>query len=110
MGQTKVYPVANTETFVVMQVATGKGSDSQWFDYRPTFFSDPVRVEWPDDTMFAALPSETAGYLLNHGYARPMTEAEVEAYTAPTEAPEPPPQPKARKPREKETTDDSSTL
>jgi hypothetical protein len=92
-----------------MQVVTAKGPDSQWFDYLPTFFGAPVRVEWPDDTMFAALPTETAGYLLNHGYARPMTEAEVEAYTAPAKPPEPPPQLKSRK-REKETTDDSSNL
>jgi hypothetical protein len=92
-----------------MQIASGVGTDSQWFDYRPTFFSDPVRVEWDKGTMFAALPPDTAGYLLNHGYARPMTEAEVEAYTAPAQEPDPPPQPKSRK-REKETTDDSSNL
>jgi len=92
-----------------MQIVTAKGPDSQWFEYRPTFFSDPIRVEWPDDTMFAALPTDTAGYLLNHGYARPMTEAEVEAYTAPAKQPDPPPAPKPRK-REKETSDDSSNL
>ena len=81
-----------------MQIVTAKGSDSQWFEYRPTFFSEPIRVEWPDDTMFAALPSETAGYLLTHGYARPMTEAEVEAYTAPAkEVMDLPPLPKSRK-------------
>ena len=56
--------MADTETLVVMQVASGKGADSQWFDYRPSFFSDPVRIEWDKDTMFAALPADTAGYLL----------------------------------------------
>ena len=78
-----------------MQIASGKGVDSQWFDYRPSFFSDPVRIEWDKDTMFAALPADTAGYLLSRGYARPMTESEVEAYTAP--APEPVPAPKPKK-------------
>ena len=109
MGQAKVYTVADTETFVVMQIVSAKGTDSQWFEYRPTFFADPIRVEWPDDTMFAALPPDTAGYLLNHGYARPMTEAEVEAYTAPAKEPDPPPVAKPRK-REKETSNDSSDL
>ena len=78
-----------------MQIASGAGADSQWFDYRPSYFSDPVRVEWDKGTMFAALPADTAGYLLSRGYARPMTDAEVEAYTAP--APEPVPAPKPRK-------------
>ena len=78
-----------------MQVASGAGPDSQWFDYRASFFGDPIRVEWDKDTMFAALPSDTANYLLKQGYARPMTESEVEAYTAP--APEPVPAPKPRK-------------
>jgi len=92
-----------------MQVVSGQGTDSQWFEYRPSYFSAPVRVEWDKDTMFAALPADTAGFLLTRGYARPMTEAEVEAYTAPAKTPEPPPAPKPRK-REKETTDDSSNL
>jgi hypothetical protein len=92
-----------------MQVATGRGTDTQWFDYRPAYFADPVRIEWPSDTMFAGLPPDAAGYLVNHGYARPMTEAEVEAYTAPAKEPDPPPVAKPRK-REKETTDDSSSL
>ena len=83
-----------------MQVASGTGPDSQWFDYRTTFFGDTMRVEWDKGTMFAALPSDTASYLLKQGYARPMTESEVEAYTAPAE-PVPPPPPKPRK-RDKE--------
>jgi hypothetical protein len=89
-----------------MQVVSGTGVDSKWFDYRPSFFSDPVRIEWPMDTMFAALPADVAGYLLFHGYARPMTDAEVEAYTAPA-APldEPPPKPSKK---EKETRHDRS--
>jgi hypothetical protein len=71
-----------------MQVASGKGADSQWFDYRTTFFGPVIRVEWDLDTMYAALPSEAAGYLLAHGYAKPMTDAEIEAYTAPPAEPE----------------------
>jgi hypothetical protein len=62
---------------------TGKNDDIQWFTYLPGFFNDPIRIEWDSDTKFAALPADAAGYLLSHGYARPMTDAEVEAYTAP---------------------------
>ena len=101
MGTTKVDVVADTETLVVMLVASGKTVDSQWFDYRPDYFMPIVRVEWDADTMFAALPSETAGYLLSNGYARPMTDAEVEEYTKPAAAPPPPvakPKPKGDQP------------
>jgi len=73
-----------------MRYASGQGSDTQWFDYRPAFFGDIVRVEWDKDTMFAALPKDTANYLVKHGYARPMTEQEVEEYTSPPATAEPP--------------------
>ena len=85
-----------------MQVKSGEGGDSQWFDYRPSYFSDPVRVEWDKDTMFAALPSDTAGFLLARGYARPMTKAEVEAYSEPAPAPVPAPKPRKKAPVEPE--------
>ena len=91
-------PVAATETNVVMLVVSGTGPDTQWFDYRPAFFQPVIRVEWEKDTMFAALPNDVAGYLLSHGYARAMTEAEIEEYTAPPEpAPESVSAPEARK-------------
>jgi hypothetical protein len=83
MGAAKVYPVADAESYVVMLAKSGQGEDSQWFDYKPSYFSPSTRIEWDTGTMFAALPAETAAYLVNHRYARPMTEAEVEAYTAP---------------------------
>lgn len=60
-----------SETVVEMLVVSGQGSDSQWFEYRPTFFGDIVRVEWNIDTMQAELPSNIAEYLLKNGYARP---------------------------------------
>jgi hypothetical protein len=71
-----------------MNVATGQGADSQWFDYKPSYFMPTVRIEWDKGTKFAALPPEAANYLITHGYARPMTDAEIEAYTAP-ELPKP---------------------
>jgi len=73
-----------------MNVVTGQGEDSQWFDYKPSYFSATVRIEWDKGTKFAALPPEAANFLINHGYARPMTDAEVEAYTAPATETEPP--------------------
>lgn len=91
-------PVAAAETNVVMLVVSGSGPDTQWFDYRPAFFQPIIRVEWELGTMFAALPDDVAGYLLSHGYARAMTEAEIEEYTAPPEpAPESVSAPEARK-------------
>lgn len=80
---TQTQSVAAAETNVVMLVVSGSGPDTQWFDYRPGFFYPVIRVEWEKDTMFAALPDDVAGYLLSHGYARAMTETEIEEYTAP---------------------------
>jgi len=45
-----------------MQVASGTGPDSQWFDYRTTFFGDTMRVEWDKGTMFAALAVILGGF------------------------------------------------
>jgi hypothetical protein len=75
------------ESFVVMLRMTGEDDDSRWFEYRPTFFGDIVRVEWDKGTMNAAFPTEAAGWLLRNGYAREMTEAEVDAYTTPIDIP-----------------------
>lgn len=54
---------------VRMLVSSGKGEDSQWFDYRPSFFGDIIRVEWDLGTMDAALHSDVAEFLIKHGYA-----------------------------------------
>lgn len=83
---------AATDVFVEMRVVSGHGADTQWFDYSPGYFMDPIRIEWDLGTMFAALPPGAAGYLLKNGYARAMTEAEIEEYTgAAKKLPEPPP-------------------
>lgn len=78
-----------------MQVVSGKGQDSQWFDYRSVHFQPVNRVEWPLDTMLAALPAATASYLVGRNYARRATDAEVEAYTSSVKT-EPEPEPEAK--------------
>jgi hypothetical protein len=80
MGATKVDVVAAAETLVVMQVVSGHNKDTQWFTYMPSFFGQPIRIEWDRDTMFAALPSDVANYLIGRGYARLMTDAEIAEY------------------------------
>ena len=71
---------------VVMAVASGAGQETQWFDYRPAFFSEIVRVEWDKDTMNVVLPVEVSDYLLRHRYARVMTDKEAQAYNGVLEA------------------------
>lgn len=66
----------------VMQIRSGEGADTQWFDYRPSFKQPVVRVEWDKDTMDVVLPADVSEYLFKHGYARPMADAEAEAYNA----------------------------
>jgi hypothetical protein len=48
---------------------SGRGEDSQWFDYRPSFFGEIIRVEWDLDSDEATLQSDVAEYLINHSYA-----------------------------------------
>jgi len=78
--------------------SSGSNDDINWFVYRPSFFGEVVRLEWDAGTMFAALPSDTAGWLIQNGHARLMTDEEVERYTSPPEAVEPPVE-AAKKPR-----------
>ncbi|WP_157787934.1 hypothetical protein [Bradyrhizobium elkanii] len=85
-----------------MLVATGKGADTQWFDYRPAFFAEIVRVEWDSDTMSVVLPVDVSEYLLRNHYAREMTNEEAGVYNrlleeAETEVEEVPPPRKSRK-------------
>ena len=78
--------------------SSGSNDDIQWFKYMPSFFGQAVQVEWDAGTKFAALPNETADWLIRNGHARLMTEAEVEEYTSPPAAVEPPAE-AAKKPR-----------
>jgi hypothetical protein len=79
--------VAETQVHLIMLVRTGVGPETQWFMYKPGYFSEPTRVEWDKDTMSVSLPGDIADYLVRNGYARPMTEAEIEEYTAPPPPP-----------------------
>lgn len=65
---------------VVMRVVSGKSKDTQWFDYRPGFFSEIVRVEWDIDTMNVVLPLDVSEYLLRNNYARVMTNEEAREF------------------------------
>jgi hypothetical protein len=94
--------VADDKIFVEMLLANGESGDIRWFEYRPSYFGDIVRIEWGNDTMVVDVPFDYAHYLTTNGYARAMTEKEIEAYTAPVET-------KSTKPK-KETTHDRSSL
>jgi hypothetical protein len=67
----------------VMLVVSYTTDESNWFCYKPSFFSpEDVKIEWPRDTMEVVIEEEVAGYLIRNGYARVMTEAEVKAWNA----------------------------
>lgn len=56
---------------------SGKGDDSQWFDYRPSFFGDIVRVEWELGTNDVSLTADVAEYLIKHGYAQRLGQGQI---------------------------------
>ena len=53
---------------------TGKDKDTQWFEYRPSFMGDIVRLSWEADTMDVEFDAPVADYLLRAGYAAPLPE------------------------------------
>src|SRR5262245_14745153 len=66
----------------VMLRMTGEDDEIRWFDFRPSYMSDVIRVVWDKGTMIAILPATTAETLLRLKHARLMTPAEVEAFNA----------------------------
>ena len=83
MDATENTAAVEAETHVLMLVKSGENGDIRWFTYRPTYFGEIIRVEWEADTMIAPLPTEYATYLISNGYARALSDEEIEAYTAP---------------------------
>jgi len=92
----------DSETLKVRMLrVTGKNDTIQWFEYRPSFRVDIVRIEWELDTMDVELDSPVADYLLRAGYAAPVAPGSAPVATKPTApppaaptAPAPSPKPK----------------
>jgi hypothetical protein len=79
----------DSETLVVRMLrVSGRNKEIQWFEYRPSFLADLVRIEWELDTMDVEIDSPIADYLLRAGYAAPVPQG-----SAPAAEPEPPPPP-----------------
>jgi hypothetical protein len=57
-------------TRVRMLQVSGKNAETQWFTYRPGFFSEIITVEWEIDSMEIDLPSVDASALIAKGYAK----------------------------------------
>jgi hypothetical protein len=84
---------------VRMLRVSGRNKEIQWFEYRPSFRVDIVRIEWELDTMDVELDSPIAEYLLRAGYAAPLPPGsappiapiEPELPQEPSAAPVPPP-------------------
>lgn len=73
--------MADDEAHVVMLHVTGRGKESQWFDYRGTFASPITRIEWELGTDLVVLPGHEAATLVRNGHARYMTPDEIARYS-----------------------------
>ena len=72
---------AEGETGCIMLVnPSGSDADSQWFDYVAEFYAEPVRYAWDKGTNVAVFPVASARLLIERGYARAMTDAEIKSY------------------------------
>ena len=78
------------DAYVVMNRASGKGPDSQWFDFSSGGYAPPIRVEWDLDTMHIVVPENIATSLIRNGHARSMTSQEREEYALSSEKTDPP--------------------
>lgn len=63
--------MANNDQTVKVRMlrVTGETENTQYFDYRPSFMGDVIRLEWEKGTMDAEFDSSVTEYLLRSGYA-----------------------------------------
>jgi len=78
------------DAYVVMNRISGKGPDSQWFDFSSGGYAPPIRVEWDLDTMHIVVPENIATSLIRNGHARSMTSQERDEYVLSSEKTDPP--------------------
>lgn len=52
------------------------------FDFKPSFQSETIRVEWPVDSAIALFPSDVSVTLIRLSHARNLTDEEVEQYNS----------------------------
>jgi hypothetical protein len=64
---------SDTLTVRMLRVS-GSDKETQWFEYRPAFNQEIVKVEWELDTMDVELDRTVADSLLRMGYAAPVPE------------------------------------
>lgn len=64
--------------------AVVKRSDGDYnlFDFKPSFQSETIRVEWPVESAIALFPSDVSIILIRLNHARNLTTEEVEQYNA----------------------------
>lgn len=94
----------NGDIGVTMLIQPSQATDAhgiayRYFEYVASFTQPASRIEWDADTMQAVLPKADADFVVKRGYARDMTEAEIEIYNKAAEPPSPstesPPEPQA---------------
>ena len=88
---------------VRMLRSSGRDNETQWFEYRPAFNADIVRVSWELDTMEVELDSGVAEQLVRVGYAAPLPAGSAPKSPAPAAPPEPIPAPWQTTPEKPDT-------
>lgn len=95
---------------VRMLRTSGSNKEIQWFEYRPSFRVDIVRIEWEHDTDIVELDSPVADYLLRAGYAAPIQQGSAPVAPKPIVSPPPaPPAPVTPSPKTKDNQAEESS-
>jgi hypothetical protein len=71
-----------TKIGCVMKLISGKNDEIQWFQFKTSYLPPaPIfTIEWELGTMEVVTLADTATWLIEKGYARPMTASEARAY------------------------------
>lgn len=101
------YAETSDGLFVVIMLAmSGHDENLSWLQFRTSYTSPTVRIEWNAGEKIAVLPSEITNSLINKGYARNPTAQEMVKITEyltpvpptePTKAAEPTKKPAVKK-------------
>lgn len=67
---------------LVMRARTGCNTSICWFQYRPSFQADAIRVEWNKDDTLVLLPPDIVNGLLRARYGRLPTQVEIATFLA----------------------------
>lgn len=88
---------------IAPRARSGRKDGVAWFEFKTSFVSEVIRLEWPENAPVIAIDPDVARVMLRNNYANNITDELMQAYNAAVDgmagtappAPETPPVPAA---------------